>query len=319
MKEFVLSDETVRNSYGFHVRTQGIRLERFLTNPVILNNHVNHTKEVLGSWVNVHVVGSQLIASPDFDTEDEQGKEVVRKVERGKIKGASIGISFKKENLQWHGKQLVLAECELMEASIVAVPSNANAIALYAESGELMTEQQVQQLCLSIQKSTTLKKDIMNKEVLKQLGLNVSADENAVLEAVTELTANLADLTQERDRLRKQLADLTQEENERLKIAFTAEKNAAVKDGRIDANNTETIDAVAETNLSQALALLQALPKREKVASAVQTADKTNYANLSWDELDRKGLLAKVKALDVSLYAEKYEAKFGVVPQNVQP
>ncbi|MDO5607635.1 MAG: HK97 family phage prohead protease [Capnocytophaga sp.] len=317
MTAFVLSDETVRNSYGFHVLTEGIRLERFLSNPVMLNNHSNHTKDVLGSWADIRRQGTQLLASPDFDTEDADGKEVVRKVGRGKIKGASIGISFKKEDLQWDGDKLVLQECELMEASIVAVPSNAHAIALYAKSGELMTEQQVQQLCLSVKKNATPKKDIMNENVLKKLGLNASADNTAVLEAVTELTANLADLTEERDGLRKQLADLTKEENERLKLAFTAEKNAAVKDGRIDANATQAIDAVAETNLSQALALLQALPKREKVASTVQTADKNSYANLSWDELDRQGLLPKIKASDFSLYAEKYEAKFGVKPQNV--
>ena len=39
--EFILSDESVANSYGFHILTEGINLQRFNSNPVMLNNHRN--------------------------------------------------------------------------------------------------------------------------------------------------------------------------------------------------------------------------------------------------------------------------------------
>ncbi|MCD8177302.1 MAG: hypothetical protein LUE98_07720 [Tannerellaceae bacterium] len=37
-----------------------------------------------------------------------------------------------------------------------------------------------------------------------------------------------------------------------------------------------------------------------------KTGDMSKYASLSWDELDRKGLLAELKEKDPELYKEKY-------------
>lgn len=57
-KVFVLNDETQTNSYGFRVKTEGISLTRFESNPVCLNNHKNDTKNVLGKWVDVQKEGA---------------------------------------------------------------------------------------------------------------------------------------------------------------------------------------------------------------------------------------------------------------------
>lgn len=48
MKEFLLSDESL-NSHGTVVMTDGIRLDRFLANPVMFYNH-DESKGVVGRW-----------------------------------------------------------------------------------------------------------------------------------------------------------------------------------------------------------------------------------------------------------------------------
>ena len=51
MKEFLLSDET-RNSYGLIIKTDGIKLDRFLRNPVMFLNH-DRQLGIAGRWENI--------------------------------------------------------------------------------------------------------------------------------------------------------------------------------------------------------------------------------------------------------------------------
>lgn len=138
---FILNDETKANSYGFRIPNRGISLTRFLANPVMLDSHINSNSTVLGKWKNTRASGTNLIAEPEFDLEDAAAKEVESKVRRGFIKGASMGIVFDKTNMQMATDGVwELVKCELLEVSIVAIPSNANAISLFSQSGELISE-----------------------------------------------------------------------------------------------------------------------------------------------------------------------------------
>src|SRR5690625_1736082 len=82
---FCVSDENVKNSHGFYVKTAGIDLEtRFLANPVCLRDHYNSTDAHLGLWKDIEIKDGKLFMRPDFDTEEEANKDVVRKVMNGK-------------------------------------------------------------------------------------------------------------------------------------------------------------------------------------------------------------------------------------------
>lgn len=48
MPRFILNDENVTNSYGFKIKTEGIRLGRFEANPVMLDGHSNMNLSVIG-------------------------------------------------------------------------------------------------------------------------------------------------------------------------------------------------------------------------------------------------------------------------------
>ncbi|MDR0792008.1 MAG: hypothetical protein LBE82_01770, partial [Chitinophagaceae bacterium] len=94
MSPFVLSDGNQVNNYGFRVNTDGIDLSRFMANPVMLNNHYDGIGGVLGKWMEIKKEGGKLFATPDFDEADENAKQVKGKVDRGYIKGASLGLQY---------------------------------------------------------------------------------------------------------------------------------------------------------------------------------------------------------------------------------
>lgn len=81
MKSFVLHDESV-NTYGFRMLTSGANLEEFKKNPVMLLNHNDYALPI-GRWENIRIVGTQILADPVFDMNDERGREVERKVREG--------------------------------------------------------------------------------------------------------------------------------------------------------------------------------------------------------------------------------------------
>lgn len=309
-KLFILNDSNEKNSYGFYVLTEGISLKRFNENPVCLNDHRNNTKDVLGKWVNVAVEGSLLKALPEFDTEDLDGKEVVRKVLKGTIKGCSIGIYFKKEDLQLVDGKLVLLKCELFEVSIVAVPSNANAIALYSQEGELIPEATIQKMCLSIQKP--LNKNTTMKLINAHLQLNENAEETAVLAAIKEIEAAVTTKGNEYEALKLKYEALQTKETARLQAEYDTEKALALTDGRLDAAGETALATLAENKLDAALSFLKALPKRKSVQEDIED-DKTllaSFNKMSWDELDKGGHLNTLKLNHEDYFKERFKKEF---------
>lgn len=154
---FIFNDEKIINSYGFKIQTLGIDLNRFQLNPVMLNQHEKTIKSVIGKWINVQKSNGLLIGKPIFDIEDKEANEIKGKVERGFIKGASMGISFDKSDLIFSEGVLTLSKCELLEVSIVAIPSNESAIKLklYDKSGILFNENEIKNLNFSLNNQTS--------------------------------------------------------------------------------------------------------------------------------------------------------------------
>ncbi|MDY3526182.1 HK97 family phage prohead protease [Riemerella anatipestifer] len=307
--KFILNDERVTNSYGFRVKTAGIKLDRFLSNPVCLNNHSNNTKDVLGNWVDTEKQGHLLTAKPQFDTEDAEGKEVVRKVEKGILKACSMGISFDPDNLVMEDGVLTVTECELLEASICAVPSNSAAITLYNKQGEIISERQIKQICLSAQNTNSFKNKPMNK-LKSYLQLDVNADETAIIGAVKAIEAKLTASENEKATLKAENEALKKAEDDRKKALLTAEVEQAVKDGRLDEAGKAPILEMAHDS---AITLLKALPKRKSVAEQLKGDDEklAAFDKMTWDELDKGNYLASLKADYPDYFAERKKRQFG--------
>ncbi len=90
LPRFVLNDERVKNSHGFYLLNAGGRFDRFAKNPVMLDNH--DLDRLIGRWDELTVEGSLLTAVPVFDEGTALGRERMGLVERGFLRGASIGL-----------------------------------------------------------------------------------------------------------------------------------------------------------------------------------------------------------------------------------
>jgi len=114
-----LTDKTIL------IRSAGIRLERFLSNPVMLYQH-KHAQPI-GTWGNVQMVDNQLVADAQFDSElDDFAKQIEGKVKKGSLRAASITIDPISGEMV--GDIYVITDSELIEASIVSVPANQDAL-----------------------------------------------------------------------------------------------------------------------------------------------------------------------------------------------
>lgn len=269
---FILNDEAAVNSYGFRILTSGIDLMRFKKNPVCLNQHTNDTAGVLGKWSDLRVEDGRLSAAPEFDTEEPTGKEVVRKVAKGIIKGCSMGIGFEREHLKKVNGAWVLEKCELYEASIVAIPSNANAVRLYHKGDQTpLTEAEVGQLCLELTTNPTIKTKHMdtlnlNTETAQALGMNEQA---TTLEA---LSRAILKLRKERDTLAAEIEAVKAKEAADRAKAIEEMIDLAIRSGQINGAQREAYLKLAVHDQDSVAAILAALPPKKDFSAGVVPA-----------------------------------------------
>ncbi len=137
------------------------------------------------------------------------------------------------------------------------------------------------------------------------------ADEKSILEHITVLV-NKATKADALEKANKTLAD----ENKSLKEKEVADiLNKAVEEGRITQEQTAAFRNMMNVDRKSTEELLASFKPRNKRASEyiINTpADKSKFANKSWDEIDRDNKLAELKSSEPELFAAKYKEKFGV-------
>ncbi|MCK0206213.1 HK97 family phage prohead protease [Ornithobacterium rhinotracheale] len=277
MPRFILNDETKANSYGFKIKTSGIRLERFSANPVMLDGHNPSNLSVIGQWKEIKTEDGKLSADTDFDTEDTNAALIAGKVERGIIKGASMGIAFQKKDLRLENGELILSACELLEASIVSIPSNANALRLYVDN-RLLTREEVQNLCLSIENNENFNPEHMKKLQLSTaalliLGFTVAQELDAeqINEAVLSLDKQKKDLEAKLQLSEEKVQAYERKAKEEKDKAITDMVSLAVKQGKITADKQQSFVELANQNFELAKSTLDAIPAKQNYSGAVNT------------------------------------------------
>lgn len=269
-KPFVFNDQNQANSYGFRIQTEGISLKRFSKNPMMLDMHYNSTSSVLGKWENWRVEKDLLLGDPVFDIEDPDVKKVAGKVERGMINSCSMGITFKREDLKIIGTELIMTKCELYECSIVAVPSNANSIRLYAETGELLKDEEVKELCLSLQpepgenQSLDLNpKNDMKKITLTLAVLTALSFDKATPEVDVEaVEAAVLKLSKDNTEMSAKLLALEAEKENAATLAIEQMVTLAITEGRIPATKKDDFVKLASADFDLAKSTLEAIPAK---------------------------------------------------------
>lgn len=286
-KSFIFNDENVYNTYGFRTANSGIALSRFKENPVMLDGHWADTQNVIGRWEDVALSDAHLTGRPVFDLEDERAKKISGKVDRNFLKACSMGLLFNPEHMQRepNGKWL-LTQCELLEVSIVAIPSNASAIRLYVEKDgdyQVLSEDEIK-LCLSgihvdtnfSKQENTMKKIILSVASLVALGLDKSitnpsegVDENVLNNAIGDLKSKLDNSEQQLSAANLALKSLKDAALEQKKLAAEKIVDDAINAGKIDATAKADWLKLATDNEALATSTLAALPAKTNLSGQV--------------------------------------------------
>lgn len=146
MKEAIISTPRL-NSYGTRVLTQGINLEQYRKNPVLLFMHRRGRKEdmPIGIIENLRVEGDTLYGTPKFDDDTDEERTISKKWERGTLRMLSAGLDIVEVSedpaLLVQGQtRPTITKCNLLEVSVVDIGSNDDAlqVSLY-NGGDLLT------------------------------------------------------------------------------------------------------------------------------------------------------------------------------------
>jgi len=267
MPSFILNDENQRNSYGFRTLNSGLNLERFRSNPVMLDSHWGGGgSAVIGRWENIRVEGSQLMADPIYDEEDTNAANIKRKVEKGFLKGASMGLYFDANDMKPEQGGFVLEKSELIEASIVSIPSNANALRLYAKSGELLTKESIElslQGLISNQINTTMTKITLSAATLVALGIPNSDDPLALSNAIEKVVAEKATLSAQLETANQKAQDAEAKLSALVDAEAKTLVDQAVTDGKITQAEHAHFLAMAKANLEATKTVFAKIPTKQ--------------------------------------------------------
>lgn len=317
-RSFKVSTEEV-NTYGIIIRTAGGDFTAFLNNPVMLYNHDERC--VIGTWENLRAEGTDLLADPVFDLEDEDAAKIAGKVERNVLKATSISLRPRKaqEIMLDDRSAIEVTEWELREISIATIPSNRSALRLLDEND--------QEIVLS---DTLALSDLMPKGVLptkpnkSSMELKTMAVALKLADTATEaeVLTRLNSAVQAETELAELKANLTsQQKAEAVKLC-----DAAVADGRLAATLKDGYLKLADTDFDLFKTTLENLPKPVSLASYAKQSAKSNTTLNSiseeeedvnlYDSLDKKGKLADFKKSDPDGFKRLFKAKYGKEPQS---
>ena len=270
-RTFTLSTEDV-NSYGIKVVTAGIKLETFLTNPIMLYMH--QRGNVIGGWQDLRVENSTLIGDADFDEEDSFAANIARKVDKNFLRAVSIGVTDFSYHFEKFGDSeiMVIDSCELYEVSVVDVPANRSALRLYDNNrNEVDLSKGLVQFKSSLAQSPKPENVMDLKAMAKLLGLSDSATEEEIQGAIKlakKATEDLVSLQQ------KQADD---QKKKALKLV-----DEAITQKRLNATKKETFLKLAETDFDLFESTLEALPAPVSLKNVAQgTAEVPGSISLS--------------------------------------
>lgn len=184
--DFVINTENV-NEYKYRILTDGIDYSQYMRNPVVLYLHnrddwKNKGSEVIGRCVKLFVQDKKLIASIEFDENEEFSKKIADKVAGGFIRMASmyadvIAASSEPELVKEGQLYETVTKCKLVEISIVPIGGNDDALKLSKEGSEV-----------KLNKLNIKKEDMSElKTIALALGKAADTSESVLLETIAQV------------------------------------------------------------------------------------------------------------------------------------
>lgn len=318
---FVILDSTVLTN-GIRVLVSGVDIEQFQKNAVLLFDH-NDWSLPIGRVDNVRKEANQILGDVVFDYEDldKDAQRIIGKVERGFMRACSPGlVDLEGTDDELNGQDnLTITKCRLREVSIVAIGKNHNALRLYDKDGAEIQYVENPRLLLSDFIVKPKIEKTMSKKYLNLLNLSDTATD-AEVDAKVELL--LSDKKKVEDDLVAEKLKTTAHETEKqnaLKAEALNLTDAAIRDGRMDAKAKESTLNLFDKDHEAAKTMLENIVKPQSIKDRLNAGDKSEVEKLeamSWDEMDKKGMLLNCKDTAPEVFKAKFKEKFGKEPSN---
>lgn len=163
-----------------------------------------------------------------------------------------------------------------------------------------------------------------NHQQMKEVNLSAEAivalgsksgqlDEAAVSAAIVSTVAakdkEIADLKAEKEKAVAEVEQLKKEKADAVAAEAVAFADQLVKTGKIAADAKDAVIETYKANPENARKIFGSVPERTKLSGMVGKTggDSSRYVSMSWDDLDKAGLLAELKENDPELYDKKYK------------
>ena len=143
----------------------------------------------------------------------------------------------------------------------------------------------------------------------KSIQRDEAAARAAIVAAVAAKDEEIANLKAAKETAEAEIARIRKEKEDAVAVEAVSFADALVKAGKIAADAKDAVIETFKANPENARKIFGSVPERTKLSSlaGTQGGDAGKYAAKSWDELDRAGLLAELKANHPDLYEKKYK------------
>lgn len=303
-REAVISTSAL-NAYGTRILTEGLDIEQYKKNPIVLYMHRRGSREdiPIGIMENIRVDGDKIFGTPKIDKDTEEEKVIAAKWERGTLRMLSAGIdiiecSDDPQYLVQGQTRPTIIRSRLFEVSIVDVGANDNAlqVRLYNDGKQLTLAKDEDNDLLPLLKpddkpqNTTFQ---MN-EILMALGLSPTATEADATAAIKAL----------------------QTQNETLTLArITDAVTAAREKGLItEAQEPKMLELGQKAGIETLRDTLSMMTPAQRPSDFIDEKGSGNgHQTLAWDKLSDEEKMT-LRRENPTQYVQAFEAHYGVAP-----
>lgn len=303
-REAVISTSAL-NAYGTRILTEGLDIEQYKKNPIVLYMHRRGSREdiPIGIMENIRVDGDKIFGTPKIDKDTEEEKVIAAKWERGTLRMLSAGIdiiecSDDPQYLVQGQTRPTIIRSRLFEVSIVDVGANDDAlqVRLYNDGKQLTLAKDEDNDLLPLLKpddkpqNTTFQ---MN-EILMALGLSPTATEADATAAIKAL----------------------QTQNETLTLArITDAVTAAREKGLItEAQEPKMLELGQKAGIETLRDTLSMMTPARRPSDFIDEKGSGNgHQTLAWDKLSDEEKMT-LRRENPTQYVQAFKAYYGVAP-----
>lgn len=296
------------NSYGSRVLTEGMNVEQYQRNPVLLYMH--ERGNVIGFVKDLKVEDGEVTGELVFDEATELSKRCKKQYEFGSLRMVSVGIdilelSDANEHLVQGQTRPTVTKSKLFEVSLVDIGSNDDAIVLKKNGTVINLGKDGECLLPLLNNKPQKSKDMDQKIIALQLGLPETADETAISTKIAELKAS----KNNEEKLRK--------ENETLQLGrITSVVEKAIAEKRIGADKKQQfVELGKKVGVEDLEKTFEAMSPQVKLSAVIghqggaSTATTATYKKLSEVPSDK---LEEMREKQPEEYKRLYKAEYGM-------